>query len=68
MTPAFGSRGPQKPRVIETPEALEAFEREMRVMGERPRQLSEAERKLAAAPFIAALVEWARVEEKENAK
>lgn len=58
MKPIFGSLGPQE-AAISTPEALAEFGREMRVTGERPVQLTLEEWRIAAAPFIAAIREWA---------
>lgn len=55
MKPTFGSLAPRVDS-ISTPEELEAFEREMRVTGDRPEHLTLEERRIAAAPFIAAQV------------
>lgn len=58
MKPTFGSRAPQE-CVIDSPESLRAFERTMRMRVDREPPLTLEERKLAAAPFVVALVEWA---------
>ncbi len=51
---------------IDSPEALREFEREMAVVGERPQQLTLEQRKREAAPFVAAIREWAASEKGTN--